>query len=99
MSQVIWADMLVYSNDQMFSTDTLNDLIGMLHDGNIMFDEFAKQVIVDRAYLSRFVSSADRNTAAANIFLGYETDTPYDFEFSNMFDGYQLTDATQREYT
>jgi len=103
ISQLIWADLLLFSNDQMFSTesqiDTLNQLIASLHNGTIMYDEFVQQVLMNSAFLSRFVSSADRNTAAFNIFLGYETVTPYDFEFSKMFNGYRLTNAALREFT
>jgi len=103
ISQLGWADILLFSNDQMFSTDVqidnLNQLVASLHNGAIMYDVFVQQVLMDRAFLSRFVSSADRNTAAFNIFLGYETVTPYDFEFSKMFNGYTLTNSTLREYT
>ncbi len=102
VSQVIFSDILMYSNQEMYSRRpqiaALNDLVGQLHT-NLAWDEFAKQVIVSEAYLSRFASAVDRATAAYVVFLGYDPITPYDFRFGNMFNGYELTDEDNRVYT
>ncbi len=103
MSQLIYADLLKYSNDNMFSTDeqitSLNELVAELHRGDIAYDEFARQVIMHPAYLSRFPSSIDRSTVAFELFLGFTPISPYDFRYANMFIGYQLTDNADRIYT
>jgi hypothetical protein len=103
MSQMVYADLFMYSNDNMFSTDeqiaSFNELVAQLHLGEIAFDEFARQVIVHPAYLSRFTSSIDRATVAFEVFLGYTPITTYDFEYANMFNGYQLSDNGERVYT
>jgi len=100
VSQVIYADLLSFSNDEMYSTigqiQELDGLVAELHAGDLAYDEFARQVIMHPAYLSRFTSAADRATASLTIFVGYEPVTQYDFEFGNMFRGYELTDEDNR---
>ncbi len=102
VSQVIFSDILMYSNQEMFSRTpqiaALNDLVAQLHT-DLAWDEFAKQVIMSEAYLSRFASAVDRATAAYVIFLGYDPITPYDFRFGYMFNRYELTDENNRVYT
>jgi len=102
VSQVIYADLLSFSNDEMYSTVTqiqeLDGLVSQLHAGDLAYDEFARQVIMHPAYLSRFTSAADRATASLTIFVGYEPVTAYDFGFGNMFRGYELTDEANRVF-
>ncbi|VAW70719.1 hypothetical protein MNBD_GAMMA09-2444 [hydrothermal vent metagenome] len=102
-SQLIYADVFKYSKAFMFSRETqiagLNDLVGRLHDGSIMYDVFARKVLMEPAFLSRFTSGVDRTTVAMELFLGYTPVTPYDFEFANMFNGYRLVDNKDRTYT
>lgn len=104
VSQVIFSDLLKYSDskDPAYSTveqvRSLNDLVAAVHSitAPLPFDEFAKQVIMHPAYLSRFTSNADRATAAFTLFIGYEPVTQYDFRFANMFRGYELMDEDAR---
>jgi len=95
MSQTLAADHLHFSNDNMFSTieqlEALNEIVADHYRGVLSYERYVAAVLESKAFLSRFTSSADRCTATFIAFLGYEPVTEYDYQFGNIFNGYEMT--------